>query len=60
MNNGSELNAAYMRHFHEKSRARLKELEQLKQQDPNVPNLAIEMERKHLGESEAQLIALNN
>jgi hypothetical protein len=46
--------------FIEKSRARLKELEELKLANPAVPDLAIEMERKHLRECEEQLVALSN
>jgi hypothetical protein len=55
-----EMDARYLRHFIEKSRARLKELEQLKLANPAVPDLAIQMEREHLRKYEAQLVALNN
>jgi hypothetical protein len=55
-----EQNAANLRQFIEKSRARLKELEELKLANPALPDLAIEMERKHLRECEEQLVALSN
>jgi hypothetical protein len=60
MHPGPEQNAANLRQFIEKSRARLKELEQLKLANPAVPDLAIEMERKHLQQCEEQLVALSN
>ena len=58
--NEQELNAQNLRHFIEKSRARLKELEQLKLANPAVPDLAIRMEKEHLRKFEAQLVALSN
>lgn len=60
MNQEPEPNARNLRRIIAKSRARLKELEQLKLANPNVPDLAIEMERKHLEQCQAQLVALNN
>jgi hypothetical protein len=60
MNHDQEIDAGYLRHFAEKSRARLKKLEEMKFTNPKVPDVAIEMEREHLKKYEAQLIALNN
>jgi hypothetical protein len=60
MRDDQEMNARYLRHFIAKSRRRLRELEPLKRKNPNVPNIAIELEKAHLKKFEAQLVALNN
>jgi hypothetical protein len=55
-----EMNGRYLRHIIAKSRKRLRELEEMKRKNPNVPNVAIEAEKAHLKKCEAQLVALNN
>jgi hypothetical protein len=53
---GQEIDSQFLRRLIEKSKARLKELQEIK----NCPRVALEAEKAHLRKFESMLIALNN